>query len=472
VSHAFDEVSIPRIVLAGAGRGSGKTTLTAGIIAAYRRRGLRVKPFKVGPDFVDAAYLAHVAGAPCRNLDPWILGSERILQGFHRGSIDGDLAVVEGMQGLYDAGGTGGAASTAELSKLIQAPVVLVLDVGETIQSAAAMALGFRVVDPGVQIAGVILNRVRDEQHAEWVEEAVWRLAKVPVLGWLPMIEEITIPLVAGALTPVTLYPDFAGRVQALADAVERRIDLDVLRRIAERSHPLPSIPRREPIHMVEIQDSPLRLGVAYDDAFDLYYPENLELLSEAGAEIVAFSPLDDSSVPDVEGLYLAGAWSEPLARRLATNWRMLESIRAAHDDGMPIYAECGGLAYLSRVMLASDGDEYPMAGILPIDVRVDGRGRAMGYREMRPVRDCMVAPAGMALRGHELSTGVISAAPVSLQPAYELFDPTGFGIGLEGFVRPGLMATNIHLHFGQEPALARNLLRACAVRRSHPALT
>jgi cobyrinic acid a,c-diamide synthase len=464
LTSGYDEVHVPRLVLAGAGSSTGKTTLTAGLIAAFRRRGLRVKPFKVGPDHLDAAYLAHVAGNPCRNLDPWILGRDAILRSFHRGCTDADIAVVEGMLGLYDSWGAGTKGSTAELSKLIEAPVILVLDVASTVQSAAALALGFKSMDPRVGIAGVILNRVADDAHARWVEEAVWKEAKVPVLGWLPTLGELSIAADERGPAPMGESPEFDTAIEVLAAAIERHLDLDVLMRIAEKSRPVRMIPRLE-VPVLNDADAGVRIGVAYDEAFNLYYPENLEILSEAGAEIVTFSPLHDRHLPSLHGVYMAGASSDRYAVDLSRNSSMRESLRRAHDDGMPIYAECGGLMYLSGVVVGPKGEDVEMAGLLPLRVRPETGVRQMGYREMRTLEDCVLAGRGRSLRGHELHWSSVTNGTGKVTYAYELFDPSGYRAGHEGYTKPGLLASNIHLHFGQDPELALNFLRRCALR-------
>ena len=460
MTSGYDEVHTPRLVLAGAGSSTGKTTVTAGMLAAYRRRGVRVTPFKVGPDHVDAARLAKAAGNPCRNLDPWILGKDTILRSFHRGCVDSDLAVVEGMLGLYDSWGAGTEGSTAELSKLIEAPVVLVLDVASTVQSAAALALGFKSMDPRVGIAGVILNRGVDESHARWVEEAVWQQAKIPVLGAIPALGEMS----SAHDQPADGAED-PGEEDRLVAAIERHLDLDLLQRIAENARPLRMIPRVSTPVLADA-DSGVRLGVAYDEAFNLYYPENLEILSEAGAEIVPFSLLHDSHLPNVDALYLAGASSDRYAEELSRNGGMRESVRQAHDAGLPIYAECGGLMYLARAVVGPSGEELDMAGLLPLRVRPETGVRQMGYREMRTLDDCILAARGHSLRGHELHWSKVGNGNGGVTYAYELFDPSGYRVGHEGYTAPAVLATNIHLHFGQDPQLALNLLRPGVHRR------
>ncbi len=469
MTSGHDEVHTPRLVLAGAGSSTGKTTLTAGLLAAYRRRGVRVKPFKVGPDHEDSAMLAKAAGSPCRNLDPWILGRDAILRSFHRGCVDADLAVVEGMLGLYDSWGAGTEGSTGELSKLIEAPVVLVLDVASTVQSAAALALGFKSMDPRVGIAGVILNRVADDNHARWVEEAVWRQAKIPVLGAIPALGELSLAEDQPGTGPSGVD---GGGMDRLVAAIERNLDLDLLQRIAEKARPVRMIPRASTPALSDA-DSGVRLGVAYDEAFNLYYPENLEILSEAGAEIVPFSLLHDSHLPNVDGVYLAGASSDRYAQELSRNAGMRESVRQARDDGMSFYAECGGLMYLARAVVGADGEELEMAGLLPLRVRPETGVRQMGYREMRTLDDCILAPRGHSLRGHELHWSKVTNGNGGVAYAYELFDPSGYRVGHEGYTAPGVLATNIHLHFGQDPQLALNLLRPSVLRhRLEPVAT
>jgi cobyrinic acid a,c-diamide synthase len=460
LTSAFEEVRVPRLVFAGTGSTTGKTVVTAGIMSALRRRGLRVKPFKVGPDFTDAAYLAKVAASPCRHLDPWLLGAEAILQSLHRGCVEGDVAIVEGMLGLYDSWGAGTEGSTAELAKLIGSPVILVLDVSGMVQNAAAIALGLKSVDSKVRINGVILNRVENDQHRRWVEEAVWRISKIPVLGAIPMLPELFIPEEDGGLTPPSEVPGFGDRMQALAVATERYVDVDLLLRIAESATPLTMIPR-VPMISFDVAGEPVRLGVAYDDAFNLYFPENLELLADAGAEIVPFSPLLDHNLPRVDGVYLAGAASDRFASRLSENTGMLESMREANLDGVPIYAECGGVGYLADVLVGPDGADFPMVGLLPLRVEVQAGPRQMGYRQVSIVVDCLLGPAGQAMRGHEYHWSRILGGS-ELHPAYELRDPSGELACTGGYARPGLVASNIHLHFGQNPELALNLLRAC----------
>jgi cobyrinic acid a,c-diamide synthase len=436
-----DSPGIPCIVLAGAGSRTGKTTITTGVMASLRARGLGVKPFKIGPDFADSRLLSQAAGCPSRTLDSWLLGADATVRSFHSGSIDGDVAVVEGMLGLHDSWGSP-ADSTAGISRLLGAPVVLVLDVFDTMQSAAAIASGFKSVDPGVRIAGVILNRVHDADHARVVEEATWKLARVPVLGTVPVMEPGT-------------------SAEEVAAVVARCIDVDVLLQVAARRRGIP----RPPEPAFRPPGTRVRLGVAYDEAFDLYYPENLELLSDGGAEIIPFSPLVDHGLPDVDGVYMAGAASERHAEALAANGRMRASIRDAHNDGVPIYAECGGLTYLSERLLDASGASHEMVGLLPFTAAPEAGERRVGYRRLRPLQDCLIAPRGRELRGYEFHWSRLGDATSGVRHAYELSDPHGYISGHEGYIAGRLLASNIHVHFGQDPSLASSLLDACRER-------
>src|SRR5712692_1598296 len=328
----LDEVRTPRFVVAGTASSVGKTTLTAGLIAALKGRGKTVQSFKVGPDYIDPAYLAHVTGRPCRNLDSWMLGHGALQQVFAKGSLGADVADV------------------------IRAPIILVIDVARMSESAAAVAMGFKMFKPDTRLAGVLLNNVASDGHRRSVEEAVWESARVPVLGALPAMPDLGIPERQLGLLPVSENTEWERILGLLADAVQRNVDLDLIWKIAEKAELLPLVPKK--VFQGKTGGTrPVRLAVAYDDAFNFYYPENLELLEEYGAEIVPFSPLEDSHLPaDAAGAYLGGGFPAEFVERLAKNRPMAESLHRAYRTGMPIYAECGGLMYLGRTLRTAGG--------------------------------------------------------------------------------------------------------------------
>ena len=368
----LDEVRTPRLVIAGTASNVGKTILTAGLIAAFKARGLTVQSFKVGPDYIDPAYLAHVSGRPCRNLDSWMLGEGALRQVLAQGALGADLALIEGMLGLFDGRGGSPDGSTADVARIVKAPVVLVVDVADMAQSAAAVALGFKSYGESPRIAGVLLNNVRSDAHRRSVEDAVWDIAKLPVLGALPKMAQLDIPQRQRGLLPVTENKEWDRMIGLLSETINRDVDLDLLLRIAGKAELVPLVPKK--IFQGKPAAGPtVRLAVAYDDAFNFYYPENLELLEEHGAQVVPFSPLEDAHLPqDAAGVYLGGGFPESFVEPLARNGAMAESIERAYRNGVPIYAECGGLMYLGRSLRTSDG-AHQMVGVIPVDVEMDG---------------------------------------------------------------------------------------------------
>jgi cobyrinic acid a,c-diamide synthase len=464
----IDEVRFPRLVVAGVCSGTGKTTVTLGLAAALRGRGRTVQTYKVGPGFLDCAYLAHASGRPCRNLDAWMLGAEGVRRSLARGAIDADCAVVEGANGIYDGHGRGpdedcGAypfpGSTAELARIARCPVILVLDAAAMAETAAAIALGVRQLDPRLRLLGVVLNNVASDHHRRIIEDAVWGYATLPVLGALPADEAIGIPELHMGLLPVAQAPRIDAAIDQLGAAVERHCDLELIERLMGAAEPLPA-----PATATVVENGePVRLGVAFDDAFCFYYPENLELLQEAGAEIVPFSPLDEALPRELDGLYLGGGFSDVFAARLSANHTLFDALHRVHLQGMPIFAECGGLMLLGRSLRTADGTLHEMAGLVPVDVATRSATPRAGYRTLRLLEDCMLGAAGSRLRGHEYHSCSL-AGPGTLEgsrprPAYSMHDSDGEPLGCEGWVEGDLVASFLNLHFGQDPALAPRLV-------------
>jgi cobyrinic acid a,c-diamide synthase len=464
----LDEVRTPRLVIAGTASNVGKTILAAGLIAAFKARGLAVQSFKVGPDYIDAAYLAHVSGRPCRNLDSWMLGEGALRQVLAQGALGADLALVEGMLGLFDGRGGSSDGSTADVARIIKAPVVLVIDVNDMTESAAAVALGFKSYAETPKISGVLLNNIRSDAHRRRAEDAIWDMAKLPVLGALRAMPQFDIPQRERGLLPVTENKEWDRMIGVLSETIDRDVDLDLLLRIANKAELVPLVPKKV------FQGKPnggrtVRLAVAYDDAFNFYYPENLELLEERGAEIVPFSPLEDEHLPqDAAGIYLGGGFPEVFVEPLAKNRSMAESIQRAHRSGVPIYAECGGLMYLGRSLQTDSGIKHTMAGVIPVDVEMDGEIRRFGYRQILTLEDSVLSPRGQFYRGHEFHWSRITGHNGDLKPAYQMQNAEGDVIGYEGFVAPNLLASYVHLHFGQNPLLVDKFVQHC---REHTAV-
>jgi cobyrinic acid a,c-diamide synthase len=480
----LEEVGIPRLVVGGLGSGSGKTSISLGLTAALRDRGRTVQTFKVGADFIDTAYLAHASRRPCRNLDSWLLGGDGVRRSLAHGALGADRVIVEGAMGLLDGHGmppdaTKGtpefAGSTLEVARLIAAPVVLVIDAWAMGETSAAAVLGIKQLDRSGSVVGVILNNVPNDYRRRVIEDSIWSLARMPVLGALPHIQSVRIPELRSGLLPLLQNPNVDEAIAELGAAVARDCDLDLIERLMGRAR-LVSPPAA--VIRPDIQsEEPVRIGVAFDDAFCFYYPENLELLEDAGAEIVTFSPLEDHALPrDLGLIYIGGGISEAFVPKLAANQPFLESLRRARMHGIPVYAEGCGLQYSARSLRTSDGETHQMAGLIPIDVALEAGTLHSGYRDLTIATESMLGPAGTRLRGHEFHFSRLLPGGDCLSPAYSMHDCDGEPLGCEGWTGPLLLASFIHLHFGQEQELAGRLVAAARAsieaRREDTALT
>ena len=453
-------VSTPRLVVAAPASGSGKSTVATGLMAALGQEHT-VQGFKVGPDYIDPMYHTAATGRPSRNLDTWMVGREQVSVTFGRAAREVDIAIVEGVMGLFDGYGSATeSGSTAEVAKLLGSPVILVLDVGKMARSAGAMALGYREFDPDLHVAGVICNRVASEQHAAWVIQAVEAVG-LPVLGCLPKSPDLHIPeRHLGLHTAIERQAEVEAFLARAGALVAEHIDLGEVWRLANHATP---IEIDLPEQTAEASLAPtVRLAVARDEAFCFYYADNLDLLHAAGAEIACFSPLRDEALPvGTTGIYLGGGYPELHSADLADNDAMRRALRAAHAAGMPIYAECGGLMVLAESLTDLQGVTYPMVGLLPGRSQMRER-LTMGYRQVRALRDCLLLGQGQVTRGHEFHYSDWVGGG-GLPRAYEIVPRQGKGWD-EGVAQGNLLASYVHLHFGAHPDLARNFVRACAM--------
>lgn len=446
------------LVIAGTQSGVGKTTVTLGLIAALRRRGLAVQPFKVGPDFIDPGHHTQAAGRVCRNLDGWMLSQDNNLALFRRHAARAQVAVVEGVMGLFDGyDGLSEAGSTAQMAKWLNLPVLLVVDARAMARSAAALVHGFASFDPDLTLAGVVFNRIGGAAHLNYLEQALSQLDGVKCLGGLPREAHVTIPERHLGLTTAEDHPLEKEHLEHLADFLEDHLDLDGLL----ASLPVLAIPPEAPPPPVA---PTVRLGVARDQAFCFYYPENLELLAGFGAELVPFSPLTAAQLPEnLHGLYLGGGYPELFAAQLAANEGLKRDLKEQAAAGLPIYAECGGLMYLSQEIQDLEGQHYPMAGVLPLKVRMLKKLRALGYREITLTAAGLLGPAGTRARGHEFHYSEIAAATGDPLPRlYRLTARQGAEAPPEGYYINNVLASYVHLHFGSNPEVARQLVAHC----------
>ncbi len=447
-----------RLVIAGMASGSGKTTATSAIITALRRRGLRVQPFKAGPDYIDPSYHSRAAGIPARNLDSWLLPAPALMQLGARAAAAADLAIVEGVMGLYDGRADTDDGSTAQLAKLLAAPVVLVIDVGKVSRTAAALVLGLKQFDPELHLAGVILNRVASDYHFQWTAGPIETATGLPVLGYLPKRADLALPERHLGLIPTaesTVGDDVFAR---LAEQAEQTIDLDRLLAIARSAPPLPyGATDLFPPTPVEPQT---RIALACDEAFTFYYEDNLDLLRAWGAELVPFSPIHDAELPaGVGGVYIGGGFPELFARELAANRSMQESFRRAAAAGLPIYAECGGLMYLSQGIVDLEGTAHALVGLVPGWSTIDRPRLSLGYRTATARRPSFLLAAGERVRGHEFHWSQLRGGVPADEAAYELESQER---RLEGYAAGSVLATYLHVHFGSDPRLAPRFVAAC----------
>ncbi|WP_422641227.1 cobyrinate a,c-diamide synthase [Streptomyces glaucescens] len=443
--------SVPRLVVAAPSSGSGKTTVATGLMAAFAARGLAVSPHKVGPDYIDPGYHALATGRVGRNLDAYLCGPELVAPLFAHGARGCDLAVVEGVMGLYDgAAGEGELASTAQVAKLLRAPVVLVVDASSQSRSVAALVHGFASWDPRVRIGGVILNKVGSDRHEALLREAL-DSSGVPVLGVLRRAPQVDTPSRHLGLVPVAERRGAAVEaVAAMAAQVEAGCDLEALAGLARGAGPLSCEEWEPPV--VSGGTRPV-VAVAGGAAFTFSYAEHAELLTAAGAEVVTFDPLRDEALPEgTAGLVIGGGFPEVYAGELSANEPLRGAVGELARSGAPVAAECAGLLYLCREL-----DGQPMCGVLDASARMSER-LTLGYRDAVAVGDSVLAPAGTRMRGHEFHRTVVEPG-AGAAPAWGVRAPER---RVEGFVQRGVHASYLHTHWASEPGVARRFVERC----------
>ena len=455
-------VDCPRIVVAGVASRVGKTTIATGLMAALVARGLRVQGYKVGPDYIDPTYHRAATGRPSYNLDSWLSSPALVRQRFEAGMRNADIALIEGVMGLFDGRKqTRDTASTAEIAQLLNAPVVLVIDVSHMGQSVAAVVHGFQCLDPDVRLAGVILNKIASSDHEATLRYAIAEWTEVPVLGAIRRDTSLLIPDRHLGLVPAA---ETAIEVQKIGSVIEEVVDVDEVVRVACAAGSLPPTVKEEYAGeiaalsgILDLPSAHIRIGLALDMAFSFYYPELLEILADMGVEIVPFSPLQDNKLPeDVDLLYFGGGFPEVFAEQLAENTGMLVDVRAAVQCGTPVYAECGGYMYLGKACVNADGKDHELVGILPYTFRMGTERAQVGYREITVLRDTPIAPAGTRLRGHEFHWSRVVEPLLEEHAAYRV---EGREIRYEGYASENLLASYIHIPLAANPRILERLL-------------
>jgi cobyrinic acid a,c-diamide synthase len=462
-----DGFVFPRLMISALRGGSGKTILSIGIIAALHRRGTAISPFKKGPDYIDAGWLAMAAGQPCYNLDTYMVDPRRVVTSFLTHSSPHGISVIEGNRGLYDGIDPQGSTSTAELAKLLQTPVILCLDVTKTTRTMAAVVAGCNQFDPDVPIKGVILNRVAGPRHENILRQSIEVHCGIPVIGAVPKLRKQDFPERHMGLVPTPEHRWAKDSIESIATVIESHIDMNALIDIADGApacHPAdtPEIAVKDQRQFVsEKRRLTPRIGIIRDSAFQFYYPENLEALTDAGAVLTYFSPLETDTIPDVDGIYIGGGFPETHAEALAQNVEFRDSLKHLADDGLPIYAECGGLMYLGRELVMNE-TTFPMAGVLPISYGFSKRPQGHGYTCIAVEGNNPYFKIGSQYRGHEFHYSRVLAwdGPES-ELVFKMERGAGIWNGRDGACYKNVLATYTHLHALGAPGWAAAIVRA-----------
>jgi cobyrinic acid a,c-diamide synthase len=443
--------------IAGTHSGCGKTTVSLGIMAALKQRGLEVQPFKIGPDFIDPGHHRRVTGKDSHNLDGWMLSREYNEGIFSRNSRQADVVVAEGVMGLFDGfSGRDESGSTAQMAKWLHMPVFLVIDARSMARSAAALACGFAAFDPELPIAGVIFNRVAGTGHAEIIQEAMSASSELPVLGYLPREEGLEIPSRHLGLVIDEDYRMNEARIGRLGRWIESHLELDRLTALLEPKEISDTDPE-------SLSAPVIKIGIAKDEAFSFYYPENLRLLRAAGAALVPFSPLRDRRLPEgINGLILGGGYPELHCEALSENRAVVSAIRDFGLNGGPIYAECGGFMFLAKEIRNLSGKAYPMVGLFSLAVEMEPRLGALGYRKIVTRKESPLGPAGTEVKGHEFHYSRIRQVERLPEMVYVMEDRKAETKKEEGFSRRNILGSYVHLHWGSNPQVARNFVEYC----------
>lgn len=438
--------SVPSIIISGVSSGSGKTTVTLGLMAAFKARGLRVQPFKCGPDFIDPGLHRLATGRVSRNLDQWMTSPEFARNCFYRQLQSCDVCIIEGVMGMFD----GGLSSSGALAEFLKIPTVLVLDVRSMAESAGAIVKGFESFQPGCEVRGVILNRIGSERHLQLVSASITSHCRAEILGHLPRKLDFTIPerhlgLFTGDEAPISEHG-----LNQLATSIEEHIDLDKLMSLCaiecEKQPPAVTKPLQ------------CRIGVARDLAFCFYYEDNFDLLRQAGAELVYFSPVNNAHLPlNLDGLYLGGGYPELYAETLSKNQTMLSDIRNFAENGGAIFAECGGFMYLTEGIVDQDDRFHAMVGIFPVRASMQKSRASLGYREITTRQPTCFGPTGTVIRGHEFHYSRINHMPEDIPRAFSLNNNHR-----EGYCCHRVLGGYMHLHFGSNPGIAEAFIKYC----------
>ncbi|MBM4135502.1 MAG: cobyrinate a,c-diamide synthase [Nitrospira sp.] len=446
-------IRCPRLTIAGLGGDTGKTVITVGLCRVLHEKGQKVIPFKKGPDYIDMGWLRLGASHPCYNLDLFLMSKDQALSSFSLNTKDADIAVIEGNRGLYDGMDLEGSVSTAELAKLIQSPVILVIDCTKVTRTIAALVLGCQMFDQDVPIKGVILNRLAGNRHEEIIRKSIEHYCHLPVVGTIPKLKNITFPGRHLGLIPSQEHPMAEDAIDNATEIMAKHLDVEQLLQIAVNAPPLnppipPLIKGGEGGLLDEIIKNPVTIGVIRDSAFQFYYPENIDALKRAGAEIIEFSALADDLPPSLDALYIGGGFPETHASLLSSNETLRLSIRKAAEEGLPIYAECGGLMYLGEELIWQE-KRFPMVGILPFVTGVSKKPQGHGYTEIDVEVSNPYFKKGQVLHGHEFHYSHVlnMGEKDGIYFSFKMKKGEGIRKKMDGLCYKNVLVTYTHVH-------------------------
>ncbi len=450
---------MPGLVISATRGGSGKTTLTLGIVAAWRKLGRSIAVFKKGPDFIDAGWLGFAAGRPCYNLDLFMMDRGPLVRSFIEHTVGCDAAVIEGNRGLFDGVDEAGTYSTAKLAALLRTPVVLIVDCTKASSTVAAVVLGCRAYDPGVELGGIILNNVSPGRHETVIRKAIEQSSGLPVVGAVPRQRKGEFPERHMGLTPFHEHPDRERAIQASAAVAERYLDLDALWKLAGSRTEAIDVPETVSSFRERTAAEQPVIGVIRDAAFQFYYPDNLEALEREGARLQWVNALTDAALPDFDALYIGGGFPETQAAELAANTSFCRSVKTAADQGLPIYAECGGLIYLGRSLTVGE-TIYPMTAVLPVDFILEKKPQAHGYTILETVAENTFLDKGEIIRGHEFHYSRIVNLDQLPPMAYQVTRGGGINGTGDGLVYKNVLGAYTHVHALGTPQWAKAMVR------------
>lgn len=461
-------LSLPRITIAALRGGSGKTIVSLGLVSQAKEMGLRVATFKKGPDFIDAGWLSFASEAPCHNLDPFLMTKEQILYSFLSNSKNADFSLIEGNRGLFDGVDLEGTCSTAELSKILGSHLILIVDATMVTRTTAALVKGCQSFDPDLNLAGIIINRVATKRQEELIRKTIEYYCGIPVVGSIPRLKENPFPERHMGLVPYHESEVARQAIQWATGLVKDNLDMALIRKIAQNAGPI-SYPTGDDQSITdwnESQQGSIRIGVIRDGVFWFYYPENIKSFERLGATIVEINSLEDKLLPDIDALYIGGGFPETQASALAGNEGFRRDLKQKIDQGLPVYAECGGFMFLGQNLLI-DHEKYPMVGAVPVDFALEKKPQGHGYTLLESIRENPYYSTGEKVKGHEFHySRAIVRKKEGLAFVFRVLRGHGIDGDQDGLNIKNLLATYTHVHAGGDPSWPRRLLKVAKAIR------